>query len=383
MPEQPAMPERPFRFFDNREKYLLFVTTCTEKWAIGERIGLELKSVKPQPPAIRLFDAGMGDGTVLSSVLRHLHGQFPTTPCFVGGKEISFEDVRLTLEKLPERFSEHPQTVIAITNMHYSEAPDLWPLREEKVKALNWKEFGLEGNSAHEFGEQLRDLSPLISDWWQVRSSEKTGNPLYVAPSVLILYRSDQRFRLDSLIPRKQPEKRLYDLVIAAQPYRVRQPAEKKLQFVLEPLARHIAPGGRMIAIQSTGQDPGMEIIRKVWPDEVPFQTPGPMLVEALRDRLAGEITDLEFQSYNDEHALFRYALHVTPREVRGQIGASTLLAAWNAAVYVAQMDDQQVAEAMSNSDYLEVTREVLSRHGGLWFTDESFVISRKSSDRA
>jgi hypothetical protein len=25
-----------FRFFDNREKYLLFVTTCSEKWAIAE-----------------------------------------------------------------------------------------------------------------------------------------------------------------------------------------------------------------------------------------------------------------------------------------------------------------------------------------------------------
>ena len=34
---------RPFRFFDNREKYLLFVTTCSEKWVIAERVGMELK----------------------------------------------------------------------------------------------------------------------------------------------------------------------------------------------------------------------------------------------------------------------------------------------------------------------------------------------------
>ena len=27
-----------FRFFDNREKYLMFVTTCSEKWAVAERV---------------------------------------------------------------------------------------------------------------------------------------------------------------------------------------------------------------------------------------------------------------------------------------------------------------------------------------------------------
>ena len=61
--------DRAFRFYDNRQKYLLFVMTCGEKWAIAERVGLELEHLKPTPPALRLFDAGMGDGTVLSQVL--------------------------------------------------------------------------------------------------------------------------------------------------------------------------------------------------------------------------------------------------------------------------------------------------------------------------
>jgi hypothetical protein len=32
------------------------------------------------------------------------------------------------------------------------------------------------------------------------------------------------------------------------------------------------------------------------------------------------------------------------------------------------------------NSDrrYIEATRDVLQKHGGLWFYDESFVISRR-----
>ena len=33
-----ADPQRNFRFFDNRQKYLLFVHTCSEKWVIANRV---------------------------------------------------------------------------------------------------------------------------------------------------------------------------------------------------------------------------------------------------------------------------------------------------------------------------------------------------------
>jgi hypothetical protein len=152
-----------FRFFDNREKYLLFVTTCSEKWAIAERVSLELDRVRPTPPALRMFDAGMGDGTVLAHVMRDLHRRFPTVPHLVIGKEISMEDVRLSLEKIADRFAEHPQTVLVVTNMHYSEAP--W-LRPRVDRPINWHEVSLAGNSAHEFENQLRDLQPVVDEGW-------------------------------------------------------------------------------------------------------------------------------------------------------------------------------------------------------------------------
>ena len=48
-------------------------------------------------------------------------------------------------------------------------------------------------------------------------------------------------------------------------------------------------------------------------------------------------------------------------------------------AVYVAQIEDQKLEHALHNSEYLESTAQVLQRHNGLWFNDESFIISRKS----
>ncbi len=69
----------------------------------------------------------MGDATVLSRVMSSAHRYFPTVPLLAVAKEISLEDVRLGLEKMPDRFCEHPHTVLAITNLSYVDAPQLIP----------------------------------------------------------------------------------------------------------------------------------------------------------------------------------------------------------------------------------------------------------------
>ena len=86
------------------------------------------------------------------------------------------------------------------------------------------------------------------------------------------------------------------------------------------------------------------------------------------------------FDSQHDGAALFRYDMHTLPDEIGSRstvIGTSTLLAAWNAATYVAQIEDERLSEAMSNSAYLDATREVLKKHRGLWFNDESYLVTR------
>ena len=97
--------DQPFRFFDNREKYLLFVTTTSEKAITAEHVGREYDCIKPKPPALKIFDAGVGNGMVLSRILCEMHCRFPSVPFFVVGKEISLEDTRLCLEKLAEELS--------------------------------------------------------------------------------------------------------------------------------------------------------------------------------------------------------------------------------------------------------------------------------------
>jgi hypothetical protein len=53
------------------------------------------------------------------------------------------------------------------------------------------------------------------------------------------------------------------------------------------------------------------------------------------------------------------------------------LMAAWNDAVYVAQIDDRRLELVMRDGAYLDATRSVLQKYGKLWFQNESYVISR------
>ena len=54
--------------------------------------------------------------------------------------------------------------------------------------------------------------------------------------------------------------------------------------------------------------------------------------------------------------------MHTLPSEISDTIGTSTLFAAWNAAVYVAQIEDQRLSEAISSGAYLDATKAVLQR---------------------
>jgi len=312
----------------------------------------------------------------------------------VVGKEISLEDVRLGLTKMPDRLSEHPQMVICVTNMTYKRAPGLIPSAKEQV---NWIDFPLKGNTAIEFERQIEErIRGLENDEdWDVKHS-KMGNPVAAKPSVLVMYREDQRFALDAVlprvnmsdgVPRVEQAPKGYDLIIASQPFRSRAPAEAKCKNVLLPMMKSLKPAGRLIVVQSTGHDPAMEIVNKAWPGEAPFATPRHVLVAELQKQInaladRGKLKGMhpnEFQ-YSDSDQ-FKYELHALPESGTESIGTSILLAAWNAATYVAQIDEIRAEEAIQSGEFVDDVKEVLAKHGQLWFANEAFVISRKDPE--
>jgi hypothetical protein len=369
----------PFRFYDNRQKYLAFVNTCNEKQKVADRVAAELSEIRPSPPALRLFDAGMGDATVLARIMRSAHASWPAVPQLVVAKEISREDVRLGLEKMADRFLEHPTTVLVVTNLQYADAPVLRPRNAEDATRLNWQVLKLKGDSSHEYARQIDGLGGILDYGWATRPSEVSGNPVYARPSVLVIYREDHAFMLDAVIPRPETPAIDYDFILASQPWRARMSAQFKVGKVLLPLVQRLNPGGRLLVIQSRGDDPGLEIVRALWPGESPFQVDRHKLLSELRNSLGADAAKFSMPDPPDSEAIFRYEMHALPAEVGDRIGTSMLFAAWNAAIYVNQIEDERLGEVVANGRYLDATQAVLRKHGGLWFNDESFVVSRRS----
>ena len=359
------------KFFDSRQRYLLFITTTNEKAIISEKLSHLIEDLAPSKPALKIFDAGVGDGAVLMNVLRICHQKFPTTPIYVSCKDVSMEDARLTIEKLADRLVEHPNMVFVISNLHYSEAGHLKSKNDEKQKKMNWHEIALEGNSSYGFYEQLRKLGPILKDSWRVEEN-KFGNTTYENPSVMVIYRKDHEYALDQIIPSIDNSINEFDLVMVSQAYRSRASVEKKVNLVVKPMIDLIAKNGKLAIFHSCGDDPGLEAITKLWPDENPFPNKGEDMMQHLKQLYIND-SSLTFK----KPEIFNYKLRSQPNEINSGISTSLVFSAWNACTYVAQMSDQMVKEKEADQSYIKCVEDIIRENDGLWFNDELLVIER------
>ncbi len=363
-----------FRFFDNRQKYLLFVTTTNEKNIIADNIHPHIKKIKPTKPGLKIFDAGMGDGSLLMNIMRQAHQEHPQIPHLISTKEISMEDVRLGLEKLPDRFVEHKNTVFVISNMHYSEATNLQSKNSTKQKKINWKKVKLKGNTSIDFAKQLSAINKFLEINWEIERDSRTGNPTYKTPSVLVIYRRDQEFVLSDIIPTKLRPKNKFDLIIASQPYRSRISAEKKVKYVIAPMINALTKRGKLIIVHAAGKDPANQIIKKIWPNEKPFSSLAKEIVQYIKSSFPKD--DLKKIKFLDKK-IIKCNLRALPNEVYGGISTSIIFSAWNVAVYVNQIDDFKVMEAEKTKKYQKIVAKIINQNKGLYFKNELFVISK------
>ena len=241
---------------------------------------------------------------------------------------------------------------------------------------MNWKVVKLKGNSSLDFSNQLRKFNrEFLSKIWQIERNPKNGNPTYKEPSVIVIYRKDQEFTLKNIIPNKNQGKNNYDLIIASQPYRSRISAEKKVKYVIKPMIKSLEKKGKLVVIHASGNDPANKIIKKIWPKEKPFPTLYNSILKYIKKDLDKNLLkNLKFSKKRK----VKYILRALPNEISGGISTSLMFSAWNAAIYVNQMSDEQVIKAERSKNYLNIVKDIVNKNKGLYFNDELFIIERK-----
>ena len=132
---------------------------------------------------------------------------------------------------------------------------------------------------------------------------------------------------------------------------------------------------GKLLTIHASGKDPANEIIRKIWPKEDPFPSLGNSIVSYLKKNLDKELlSSLSF----GEKRIIKCKLRALPTEISGGIATSLVFSAWNASIYVNQMDDDKVMKVEKTKNYEKVVQKIVAKNKGLYFNNEIFVIEKK-----
>ncbi len=131
------------------------------------------------------------------------------------------------------------------------------------------------------------------------------------------------------------------------------------------------------MTVQSIGRDPALEVVQTLWPQREPVPGRPPRAARRAGEELGHDAGGFDLGDPPDDRAIFRYEMHTLPSEIGDRIGTSTLFAAWNAVIYVNQIEDERLDPVTADGSYLEATHDVLQKYGGLWFNDEAFVVTR------
>ena len=100
---------------------------------------------------------------------------------------------------------------------------------------------------------------------------------------------------------------------------------------------------GKLVVVHACGNDPGNKIIKKIWPKEKPFPSLYGSIIKYIKNNTEKEILKkLKFKKKQK----IKYVLRALPNEISGGIATSLIFSAWNAAVYVNQISDEQIMKA-------------------------------------
>ena len=70
--------------------------------------------------------------------------------------------------------------------------------------------------------------------------------------------------------------------------------------------------------------------------------------------------------------------LRALPNELTGSIATSLIFSAWNASIYINQIDDDKVIKVEKSKNYEKIVKEIIAKNKGLFFNNEMFVIEKK-----
>ena len=356
------------RFYDSRLSYLSFVQNTDEKKVISEKIYPYLSKL-PKKNIYHFLDAGIGDGTITSNLIKKFHALRPNSLLCITGKEISFEDVFNSLIKMPDRFIEHPKLAVTLTNMKFSEIGSLASGDNNSKVAI--RNLILKGSNAHDFEKQLQRLELFINKNWGF-DIDKNGRTAYVKPCIINIFREDKKDLIFKHLPKVNKNNK-YDFILASQAYRSRSSTRAKIVNVINPLARILRKDGLLVVTHSVGNDSIEKIFNIASVKSDFFPDSSKTLIAAIKKNDLFSLKGFKFSSPKK----YSYGFRKIPREVVAEMSSSSMHSKISNIFYIAQLSKEESEILQNNPTKIKKIKKAILNQDTLYFNNEIFSIKK------
>ena len=362
------------RFFDDRLKYLSFIQNTGEKKAISEKIYSHIAGLSQNKSYLRVLDAGTGDGTIFSNIVKSFHKHHPYTSLLITGKEVSYEDLKNTLEKMPDRFVEHPNLLITMSNVKFSELGSIESsnkIKDKRVKKIN---LVLKSDNSFDFNSQISGakLGNFIKKNWGIEIDNK-GRTSYSSPCIIRIYREDNEKHLKQFLSNDYKNNK-YDFIVASQAYRAASSAKVKVNNVIGPLMRLLNKSGKLIVTHSCGGESVQKILKLAFKDKEAFPNNAKDIIEHLKDNPFGENNIYKFLNPISYYFKFKKSPDKTVTELFGH----NTDAKWANILYVGQIPEKDILNIEANQRLYNKVKKAINTAGKIQFKNEIFSIVRQ-----
>lgn len=356
------------RFYDSRLSYLSFVQNTNEKKIISKKIYPYIEKL-PKKKVTRFLDAGIGDGTITSNIIKKFHDVHPNSLLLITGKEISFEDVFNSLIKFPDRFVEHPKLAITLTNMKFAELGLLSPTNENLP--IIKKNIVLKGKNAYEFEQQLEKLDSFINKNWGF-DIDDNGRTAYVRPCLINIYREDCKELIEKNIP-KTHKKNEYDFILASQAYRSRSLTKSKIANVIKPLACALKKNGTLIITHSAGNDSVTSILNNRFVKADLFPDDGRSILKFINQNKSLNGNTYQFSKPKN----YSYSFRKIPSEIVNQMSSSSLDSKISNLFYIGQLSNDEKNLILDDQKKINKLKKLILNQDRIIFNNEIFSIKK------
>ena len=356
------------RFYDSRLSYLSFVQNTNEKKIISKKIYPYIEKL-PKKKVTQFLDAGIGDGTITSNIIKKFHDVHPNSLLLITGKEISFEDVFNSLIKFPDRFVEHPKLAITLTNMKFAELGSMTPTN--KNLPIIKKNIVLKGKNAYEFEQQLEKLDSFINKNWGF-DIDDNGRTAYVRPCLINIYREDCKELIEKNIP-KTHKKNEYDFILASQAYRSRSLTKSKIANVIKPLACALKKNGTLIITHSAGNDSVTSILNNRFVKADLFPDDGRSILKFINQNKSLNGNTYQFSKPKN----YSYSFRKIPSEIVNQMSSSSLDSKISNLFYIGQLSNDEKNLILDDQKKINKLKKLILNQDRIIFNNEIFSIKK------